>query len=277
MARHDEDSSSPAAPENSYSKAMSRLKKVLKGGGVVYTSLYAMRWLVNRFLGILDRRLVAVEQKRNLVEPWCISASRWTVAENKELWNTHDWSRRGEEWTKNEEWKSVVISRFLSPYMPEHGTLLEIGPGGGRWTEFLQRRAKRLIVVDISEKALQVCRERFADCTNIEFQLGDGRTLDVQDNVIDAVWSFDVFVHITPLDVKNYFREFRRVLKPGGYAVLHHPGAPRPGGRERVGWRSDLTDKMVLTFAGESGFMLEAQTDELANPGEYVSVFKKAV
>jgi ubiquinone/menaquinone biosynthesis C-methylase UbiE len=275
MPQHGENAPSSPVPESFYGKTLSRLKRVLKRGGVVYTSLYAARWVVGRFLANLDRRLVGVEQKRNLVEPWCISASRWTAAENKQLWDTHDWSRRGEEWTKSAEWKDAVINRFLYPYMPEHGTLLEIGPGGGRWTEFLQGRADRLIVVDVSEKALQVCRERFSGCMNIEFQLGNGRTLDVQDTMIDGAWSYDVFVHITPLDVKNYFREFRRILKPGAHAVIHHPGAPLSGGRERVGWRSDLTNKMVLTFAEENGLLLVAQTNELVNQGEYLSVFKK--
>ena len=40
---------------------------------------------------------------------------------------------------------------------------------------------------------------------------------------------FTVADNVNPTDARVYFREFRRVLKPGGRAVIHHSGPPPPG------------------------------------------------
>ena len=46
----------------------------------------------------------------------------------------------------------------------------------------------------------------------------------VPSEVVDFVWSYDVFVHLDPECVQGYLREIYRVLKSGGVAVIHHPG-----------------------------------------------------
>lgn len=95
------------------------------------------------------------------------------------------------------------------------------------------------------------------------------------DGIVDAIWSYDVFVHINPIDARSYFCELRRVLKPGGRAVIHHPGPPPPGAQERPGTRSDLTDQMVLNFGRENDLELLAQTREFVNVGDVLSIFWK--
>jgi len=252
-----------------------RLKVLLSRGGLYYSSLYAMRWLTDRTRDFLDRCLVAVERRKGLVEPWTIGARRYTSTDNKQLWNSYDWSKRGEEWTKTPEWKEAVVTRFLLPNVPEGASVLEIGPGGGRWTEILQRRAKHLSVVDVSEQAIQLCRERFRTCSNIDYFVGTGSTLPLADSSVEVVWSYDVFVHVNPLDARGYFREFRRVLKPGGTAVIHHPGSSKARHYREGAWRSDLTDAMVRDFARENGLEVTSTTTELVNEGDVLSVLRR--
>nr|MBP7619396.1 hypothetical protein [Gemmatimonadales bacterium] len=137
-------------------KPGSVLRGVVDQGGFSYACLFALRWLVYRALrpvdrtpalaqrrpfrairrriGLLEARMVGIERERNLVAPWAVANLRFTARDNRTWWNTHDWSRLGEEWTPSEEWKKAVVSRYLAPYMPEGVPLLEIGPGGGRWT-----------------------------------------------------------------------------------------------------------------------------------------------
>jgi ubiquinone/menaquinone biosynthesis C-methylase UbiE len=254
----------------------SRLKTVMHRGGFYYALLYSTRWLIRKTLDRIDHRLIGIEQRRGLVEPWAISANRFTAQENKRLWNEHDWSSLGEEWTKSAEWKERIIQEFLVPHVPEGATVLEIGPGGGRWTELLQSRAGKLVVVDVAERAIALCRERFADCSNIEYLVGDGRTIDVPDDSIDVIWSFDVFVHINPLDAQTYFREFRRILRPGGHALIHHNGALLPSSGSQPGWRSDLTEEMVREFIQENDLHLVSQIhSELVKKADTVTVFEK--
>lgn len=256
-------------------KAVSRLKAIFSQGGLYYSLLYATRYLTQSLLNWLDRSLVRIEQRNTLTEPWTISARRFTASENKQLWNQYDWSQHGEEWTKSAEWKEKIVRDWLIPYLPDGGRLLEIGPGGGRWTEILQRRAARLSVVDVAELPIALCQKRFRDCENIAYFVGDGRSIPVPDLSIDGIWSYDVFVHITPLDVRQYFFEFARILRPGGYAVIHHAGAPVHDHSRRPGWRSDLTDKMVSRFAQEAGLRISAQTDRLVNAGDLLTVLHK--
>jgi SAM-dependent methyltransferase len=232
---------------------------------------------MERGLGFLDVRLVAIEQRQAITEPWSICAKRHSVEENRRWWDQYDWSQRGEEWsTGGEAWKNQVVEGFMLPYLRQEGVFVEVGPGGGRWTEYLQPRAKRLYLVDISERAMEICRDRFACCTNVEFAVNDGRTLLIPSASVDAVWSYDVFVHINPPDTRAYLQEFARVLKPGGYAMIHHPGGTdRRATPRRCGWRSDMTDELMWRFAREAHLEVVDRTQKYVNPGEWLSVFRQ--
>ena len=111
--------------------------------------------------------------------------------------------------------------RILRPNVPEGADVLEIGPGAGRWTAELQGRARQLIGIDISEEAIRLCRERFGGMPNVDFRLGNGSDLaGVASGSIDAVWSFDVFVHVNRAEFKAYAAEIARVLRQGGKGVI---------------------------------------------------------
>ncbi len=269
---------------------------MLRAGGWRYFGLFVRHWLLHRVLAVLsstqrvvalveklrlvltrtDSALISLENEKAIAEPWTItSRQRFTIAHNREWWNRHDWSQGGEEWTPNVEWKSALVNRFLNVYVPEGGTAVEIGPGGGRWTEFLLRRSQTLFVVEVSERALDLCRTRFGGYPNVQFLLTEEPKIEVADSTVDAIWSYDVFVHINQSDTRTYFREFARILKSAGHVVIHHPGPLDRNAQVRPGTRSDLTDQMVLTFARENGLDLVEQTREFVNPGDILSVFRK--
>lgn len=266
MAREQADSGTSQA---------SRLAEARRRGGLVYSGLYGVRWMGQQVLDWLDRRLIAVEQREGIVEPWAIMSKRLSTEENRRLWDTYDWSSLGEEWTPNEDWKRSVIQDLIEPHVRRGSVVVEIGPGGGRWTEVLQRLASRLYLVDVSETPLNLCRERFSSRGHIEYLLSDGRSLPVQDAAIDVIWSFDCFVHINPLDIRQYFHEFARALRPGGLALIHHAGPPQPGRPLRSGMRSDMTDRMAVQFAGDAGLEVVSQTTRLVNPGDVLTTLKK--
>jgi ubiquinone/menaquinone biosynthesis C-methylase UbiE len=219
--------------------------------------------------------LIAVEQQRGIVEPWAVLSKRLTTDDNRRMWNEYDWSQHGEEWTSDDAWKASIIREFMDPHVASGADIVEIGPGGGRWTEILQTRAHRLWLVDVAEKPLELCRARFSSCTNIEYLLSDGRSLPVGTGEVDAIWSFDVFVHINPLDIRQYFFEFARVLRTGGRAVIHHAGPHDPKNVYRSGVRSDMTDAMAREFASQAGLTVDLQTKELINPRDVVTVLRK--
>jgi ubiquinone/menaquinone biosynthesis C-methylase UbiE len=180
-------------------------------------------------------------------------------AMNKVIWENWDWRGAGEEWSSSPEWKESVINVLLRPNMPQDGVVVEIGPGGGRWTSELQRRAKKLIGIDISAACVRECRERFTGCDNVEFVVGSGSDLKaVASASADAIWSFDVFVHINRPQFKAYAAEFARVLKVGGKGVVHHGSVAGKMG----GWRSDVTEADVRDFLGSEQLEI---TDQISS------------
>lgn len=217
-----------------------------------------------------DRRLIA-EQERGVLGP---AHLRWrgnSAAENRVRWTGWNWNRRGEEWNASEEWKRALIDDVLCRWIPSNGVVVEIGPGGGRWSEVLVARSIRLILVDVSERPLELCRERFNDAINVEYVLSSGSDLPgIASGSVDAVWSFDVFVHVAPSDQAGYIEEIARVLRPGGVAAIHHAdGRNRGEMPSRHGWRAPMSQGLFAALALERGLRVECQLDSWGPDGRY--------
>jgi SAM-dependent methyltransferase len=101
--------------------------------------------------------------------------------------------------------------------------VLEIGPGFGRWTEFLVKSCDQLVLVDLSQQCIDACRQLFRDRSNIEFHVNDGSSLAaIEDGSLDFVFSFDSLVHASPEVLDGYLAELARKLRPGGTGFIHH-------------------------------------------------------
>lgn len=149
------------------------------------------------------------------------------VEHNISVWNkTWDWSTGGEEWSAwwggtPALWYGALLSR-IHAFLPA-GTILEIAPGFGRWTQYLKDECEQLIVVDLAERCIEGCKERFADADNIEYHVNDGRSLEmVADGSLDFVFSFDSLVHAEADVLEAYLLQLGRKLKPDGIGFFHH-------------------------------------------------------
>jgi ubiquinone/menaquinone biosynthesis C-methylase UbiE len=149
-------------------------------------------------------------------------------------------------------------------------TIVEIGPGAGRWTEALQPIASRLIVVDLSDRCIELCRERFAGAANMEFHVNDGRSLAaIATASVDGIWSFDVFVHVAPPEIEAYLAEIARVMRPGSRAVIHHAAAGREGDAADLGQRSNMTAERFVEMVRAQGLTLLEQFDSWGQDGRF--------
>lgn len=157
-----------------------------------------------------------------------------SIQENKQIWETnYDWSRGGDEWSgcwgsPRAQWVGCLLPRIF-PFLG--GRILEIGPGYGRWTQFLKAHCESLVGIDLAPSCVEQCEQRFRDCGNLEFKFNDGlRFPMVDDASIDFAFSFDSLVHAESDVLSSYVSELARVLKPGGVAFIHHSnlGAMRP-------------------------------------------------
>jgi SAM-dependent methyltransferase len=230
----------------------------------------ARRGLVRLGHGVEDARLGA-EQRRLELGPAHRAWRGNSAAVNRDRWSAWDWSRAGEEWTASPEWKAALIADVLERLLPARGVLLEIGPGAGRWSRALLPRATRLILVDVSERPLELCRQAFAGEARVDYVLSTGCDLPgVATASVGAVWSFDVFVHVAPVDQAGYLREIGRVLEPGGLAVIHHAdGRNRGVLASRHGWRAPMSRGLFAALAGQAGLAVERQFDSWGPAGEF--------
>jgi SAM-dependent methyltransferase len=149
------------------------------------------------------------------------------VERNLANWRSEwDWSREGDEWSS---WWGGTPALWIGALLPRihafvpTGTILEIAPGYGRWTQYLKDLCERLVIVDLTPGCIEHCRERFADAGNIEYHVNDGRSLEmVPDESVDFVFSFDSLVHAESDVLGAYLDQLAHKLRPDGVGFIHH-------------------------------------------------------
>ena len=147
----------------------------------------------------------------------------------------------------------------IEPYLGTCDVMLEIGPGAGRFTSVLLPRCERLIAVDTSRTMLEMLRRRFAGDERLDARLGDGRGLsDIADESVDAAFSYGVFVHLQHWDIYQYLIELRRVLKPGGKAIVQHSHT-----FSELGWAKFKREVPLQLNTNKLSYTFIANTPEL--------------
>ncbi len=116
---------------------------------------------------------------------------------------------------------------------------------------------------------MELCRQRFGTGDKVEYVLSSGSDIPgVADASVDAVWSFDVFVHVAPGDQAAYLSEVARVLAAGGVAVIHHSDGRNRGLQpSRHGWRAPMSRGLFAALGAERGLRVESQFDSWARTG----------
>src|SRR5512141_1122144 len=105
-----------------------------------------------------------------------------TVEENARIWSEYNWEAKGDEWStqwggSDSMWYASLLPR-LRFFLPA-AHILEIAPGHGRFTQYLLPHCRRYSGVDLVERCVRACRERFADQSKAAFFQNDGFSLDM--------------------------------------------------------------------------------------------------
>jgi SAM-dependent methyltransferase len=116
---------------------------------------------------------------------------------------------------------SHLDREVFAPFLGTPEVILEIGCGGGRFTEMLLPKCSVLIATDTAPTMLK---------------LGLGLS-PIKNESVDAAFSYGVFVHLQHWDIYNYLCELKRVLKPGGRAIIQHANT-----FSDLGWRKFVHD-----------------------------------
>lgn len=92
---------------------------------------------------------------------------------------------------------------------------LDIGCGGGFLAEEFARLGCRVVGVDPSAPSIETARRHAADRgLEIDYRVGSGEHLPVEDGEFDLAYCCDVLEHVDDLD--QVIHETARALKPGG-------------------------------------------------------------
>lgn len=108
--------------------------------------------------------------------------------------------------------------RALLPLLPREWVVADLGCGTGNASELLAPIVSRVIAVDQSAPMLKAARKRLGDAENVEFRRGELEKLPIADGEVDAAVCILVLHHIP--EPAAALKEMRRVLKPGGVALV---------------------------------------------------------
>jgi 2-polyprenyl-3-methyl-5-hydroxy-6-metoxy-1,4-benzoquinol methylase len=167
------------------------------------------------------------------------SAHEQTVSAVRSYWNTHT---LGLQYVKDDTltpgtaeffahirpwmnpykfpWIMERIDREAAGLRGKH--LLEIGCGMGYDSLEFLKRGVRVTATDLTDNAVRLARRHF-ELENVNAEsvhTENALDLSFPDGTFDAVWSNGV-LHATG-DTRLAIREARRVLKPGGRAIISH-------------------------------------------------------
>ncbi|MFI5270540.1 MAG: class I SAM-dependent methyltransferase [Candidatus Saccharimonadales bacterium] len=126
----------------------------------------------------------------------------------REFWVGRDYENLSEE---------VAIKRLLKGQ--HFNTALDYGGGYGRLSEVLLKYADKYILVDPSQRQLDIGKEKYGNNPNISYTLLDKKDyVPAKDESIDLLVMVRVTHHIIDLD--NTLSDIHRALKPGGKAII---------------------------------------------------------
>lgn len=106
---------------------------------------------------------------------------------------------------------------FICAHIPavRSGLALDIGCGTGKYIRLLEKLGYKSVGLEYAATPLQILKKRQPESLLLQ---ADGACLPFGENTFDAVISIQVQDYFD--DVRHFYREVRRVLKPGGLAVV---------------------------------------------------------
>jgi len=104
----------------------------------------------------------------------------------------------------------------LLELLPTDATVVDVGCGDGART-LANLSSVEAVGVDIARRPLELARERVPGAHLVQ---GEMTGLPMADGVADAVTAYHAVFHVDSEDHPAVYREFARVLRPGGYALL---------------------------------------------------------
>ncbi len=108
-----------------------------------------------------------------------------------------------------------VLSRIIKKEKFNTFDVLEIGPGGGVWTDYFIKKGAKITCVDISEQVLKGNKKLHPGA---KFILADATTIKLE-NEFDIIFVKDVIEHIE--NDNTFLLNMKKYLKKDGYMLIN--------------------------------------------------------
>ncbi|WP_251329482.1 class I SAM-dependent methyltransferase [Haloplanus pelagicus] len=161
----------------------------------------------------------------------------------------------------------------LRDSLPPAPTVLDIGCGDGART--LANLPAGSIGLDISRRGLELARETVPGARLVQ---ADMTALPVRTDSVDAVTAYHAVFHVPRERHPDVYREFARVLRPGGSVLLTLPSGRFEtvrngwmGGRMFFSSPGRERTLAALREAGFSALRTETVSDPLGSDAEFVT------
>lgn len=123
--------------------------------------------------------------------------------------------------------KAEHLIRLIREHVRAQGTprVLDVGCGHGLIHPYLAEQGFDVVGVDVATEVLDLAREANPGVT---YQGFDGTKLPFDTATFDVAVAICVMHHVPPAQWPEFLREMRRVVKPGGIAIVfeHNPYNP---------------------------------------------------
>ena len=116
-------------------------------------------------------------------------------------------------------WKSRPFDSLIDYAMLRDKDVLEIGVGHGSHAQLIAPFCRRYVGIDLTRTAVEMTRSRLSNngIVGNVIQM-DAEQMSFPNEAFDFIWSWGVIHHSA--NTKNILLEMRRILRPGGSAVV---------------------------------------------------------
>ena len=116
------------------------------------------------------------------------------------------------------QWK---IDKILDVAEATDGkTVLDVACGTGVLVpDYLRRNVKKCVAVDISERMIEIAKNKFSQYDNVEFLCADAEQYKFSE-MFDCIVIYNAFPHFT--DREQLFKNLSQCLKKGGRITIAH-------------------------------------------------------
>jgi SAM-dependent methyltransferase len=117
------------------------------------------------------------------------------------------------------------LAATVERHFPAAGVFVHAGSGTAESDASIVCRERTLVALDFVLDAVRMARRSSGHHLGVVADLG---RLPFKSDSLDGIWNLGVHEHFSPEENRRAFREFARVLKPGGKVLVFWPAKRTP-------------------------------------------------